>query len=196
MSMEAAQPLIDYFQKIVPLTENEQQWVSECFKPRLYRKRQFVLQEGDVCKYFNFVVRGCLRMYKVDDKGNYNTLQFAIENQFITDAESFYNQENSALEIEVLENAEILQISHSDLLKLYDFSPKFERIFRIISQQNAMFLQKHLSQVLGMPSGERYLYFEREYPQLVGRLSQVQIAGFLGITSECFSRIKLHIKNS
>ncbi len=194
--MQSIAPLIDYFEKIIPLSQEEKELVNELFKHRLYRKRQFVLQEGDVCKYFNFVVRGCLRMYKIDDKGNYNTLQFAIENQFITDVASFYNQENSALEIEVLENAEILQISHSDLLKLYDFSPKFERIFRIISDQNTMFLQKHLSQVLGMPSGERYLYFEREYPQLVGRLSQVQIAGFLGITSECFSRIKSHIKNS
>lgn len=194
--MQSIAPLIDYFERIIPLSQEEKELVNELFKHRLYRKRQFVLQEGDVCKYFNFVVRGCLRMYKIDDKGNYNTLQFAIENQFITDVASFYNQENSALEIEVLENAEILQISHSDLLKLYDFSPKFERIFRIISDQNTMFLQKHLSQVLGMPSGERYLYFEREYPQLVGRLSQVQIAGFLGITSECFSRIKSHIKNS
>lgn len=98
--MEAAQPLIDYFQKIVPLTENEQQWVSEYFKPRLYRKRQYILQQGDVCKYFNFVVRGCLRMYNVDENWNIHILQFASENWWINDNDSFHSNLPSELNID------------------------------------------------------------------------------------------------
>ncbi len=70
-------PLIAFFENIIPLNSGEKQLINEYFKPRLYRKRQFVLQEGDVCKYFNFVVRGCLRMYKIDDKGVVHILQLS-----------------------------------------------------------------------------------------------------------------------
>lgn len=64
------EPLLDYFQNVLPLSNEEKQLVTELFEPRLYRKRQYVLQEGDVCNQFNFIVRGCLRMYKIDDKGS------------------------------------------------------------------------------------------------------------------------------
>lgn len=67
----SVEPLINYFNNLIPLNDEEVDLVSSYFKPRLYRKRQYVLQEGDICNQFNFVVRGCLRMYKVDEKGQY-----------------------------------------------------------------------------------------------------------------------------
>lgn len=73
-------PLIAFFENIIPLNSGEKQLINEYFKPRLYRKRQYILQQGDVCKYFNFVVRGCLRMYNIDENGNIHILQFALEN--------------------------------------------------------------------------------------------------------------------
>ena len=70
------EPLLGYFQNLIPLNKEEKQLVFDLFKPRLYRKRQYVLQSGDVCNQFNFIVRGCVRMYKVDDKGNTHIIQF------------------------------------------------------------------------------------------------------------------------
>lgn len=190
MSMEAAQPLIDYFQKIVPLTENEQQWVSECFKPRLYRKRQFVLQEGDVCKYFNFVVRGCLRMYKIDDKGVMHILQFASENWWINDNDSFHSNLPSELNIDALEDTMVLQINLQDLTYLYKKSRKFNMIFRVLLEKAYATLQQRLLQNISSTAQSRYLSFVEKYPHLLNRLPQTQIAAYLGITPEFLSRIK------
>jgi len=78
------EPLLVYFQNVIPINNEEKLLVTEFFKPRLYRKKQYVLQEGDVCNQFNFIVRGCLRMYKIDEKGNTHILQFAAENWWLS----------------------------------------------------------------------------------------------------------------
>ena len=85
ISHASTEPLLEYFEKIFPLNEKEKELIRTKFHSLLYRKRQFVLQEGDVCTQFNFVVRGCLRTYKIDEKGNIHFLQFAIENNWIND---------------------------------------------------------------------------------------------------------------
>src|SRR5580765_1579196 len=125
-------PLLDYFNKLIPLNTGEKQLVTDLFKPRLYRKRQYVLQEGNVCTQFNFVVRGCLRTYKIDEKGNTHVLQFAAENNWINDLGSFHGVKPSALNIDALEDTVVLQISRDDLISLYNEAPKFDRVFRVL----------------------------------------------------------------
>jgi CRP-like cAMP-binding protein len=185
-----AEPLIEYFNKLIPLTPEEKEIVSELFKPRLYRKRQYILQEGDVCKHFNFVVRGCLRMYKVDDKGNTHIIQFATENWWITDIGSFYSKKDSDLNIEALEDTMVLQIGYDDLILLYTQAPKFNRIFRVLIENSFVSLQTRLLQYISSTAEERYHDFSETYPHLTNRLSQVQIASFLGITPEFLSRLR------
>lgn len=188
--MQSITPLIDYFQKIVPLTENEQKWVSEYFKPRLYRKRQYILQQGDVCKYFNFVVRGCLRMYNVDENGNIHILQFASENWWINDNDSFHSNLPSELNIDALEDTMVLQINLQDLAYLYKKSRKFNLIFRVLFEKAYATLQQRLLQNISSTAQSRYLSFIEKYPHLLNRLPQTQIAAYLGITPEFLSRIK------
>ena len=125
-------PLLHYFNKLIPLNSEEKRLVTALFKPRLYRKRQYVLQEGDVCNQFNFVVRGCLRMYKIDDKGTIHILQFAAENYWIIDLGSFHSVKPSELNIDAIEDTVVLQISRENLIALYMAAPKFDRIFRVL----------------------------------------------------------------
>lgn len=188
--METTQPLIDYFQKMIPLTENEQKWVNECFKPRLYRKRQFVLQEGDVCQYFNFIIKGCLRMYKIDEKGDIHILQFACESWWINDNDSFHNNLPSELNIDALEDTIVLQINRQDLITLYKKSRKFNLIFRVLLEKAHTALQRRLLLNISSSAQEKYKSFVKNYPHLLNRLPQTQIAAFLGITPEFLSRIK------
>lgn len=112
------EPLLDYFKKVIPLKKEEKELVVQSFQPRLYRKRQFVLQQGDVCKYFNFVVRVCLRMYATDKKGSTHILQFAHENWWIADMRSFIHKEASSLNIDALEDTMVLQIDFEKLTGL------------------------------------------------------------------------------
>ncbi len=164
--------------------------VEERFHPRLYRKRQFVLQEGDVCTYFNFVVRGCLRMYKIDDKGHTHILQFASENYWINDLGSFHEMKPSSLNIDALEDTVVLQITRDELVYLYLHAPKFDRIFRVLVENSFIRLQQRLLQNISSTAEERYQSFLEQYPHLLSRLSQVQIASFLGITPEFLSRLR------
>lgn len=184
------QPLLDYFHQLIPLNNMEKQRVIDLFKPRLYRKRQYVLQEGDVCQQFNFIVRGCLRMYKVDDKGNIHILQFAVENWWISDIGSFHERKPSELNIDALEDTMVLQISHENLLLLYTETPKFDRIFRVLIENSFVSLQKRLLQNISSTADERYLAFIQNYDHLTLRLPQTQIASFLGITPEFLSRLR------
>ena len=184
------QPLLDYFQKIIPLNKEEKLLVTELFKPRLYRKRQYVLQEGDVCNQFNFIVRGCLRMYKVDDKGDIHILQFAAENWWISNIGSFHDRKPSELNIDALEDTMVLQISHENLLSLYTKAPKFDRIFRVLIEKSFVSLQQRLLQNISSTAEERYLTFQQRYSDLSNRLPQTQIASFLGISPEFLSRLR------
>jgi CRP/FNR family transcriptional regulator, anaerobic regulatory protein len=182
--------LLNYFQHFIPLNKEEADLVVAKFHPRLFRKRQYVLQEGNVCTHFNFVVRGCLRSYKIDEKGNTHILQFAAENNWINDLGSFHGERPSALNIDALEDTVVLQISHSDLLSLYINAPKFDRIFRVLIENGFIRLQERLLQNISSTAEERYASFLELYPHLSNRLSQVQIAAFLGITPEFLSRLR------
>ncbi|WP_216820595.1 Crp/Fnr family transcriptional regulator [Cnuella takakiae] len=129
---ESLEPLINYFNRLIPLNTEEKVLVRERFHARLFRWRQFVLQEGDTCTQFYFVVRGCLRMYKIDEKGSTHILQFAAENYWINDLGSFHGMKPSTLNIDALEDTVVFQISHADLISLYIQAPKFDRIFRVL----------------------------------------------------------------
>lgn len=152
-------PLIDYFNNLLPLDEGEASEVEEFFKERRVKRRQFILQEGDVCKYNTFVVEGCFRMYLVDEKGKEHNLQFAIENWWIGDIGSFHSEESSKLYIEAIENSTILQIVKEDLLKLFVDYPKFNRIFRILAENAMVSAQRRVLQDISSTAEERYLDF-------------------------------------
>lgn len=186
----SVEPLIKYFNNLIPLNNEEIELVSTYFKPRLYRKRQYVLQEGDVCNHFNFVVRGCLRMYKVDDKGNIHIIQFASENWWLTDIGSFHERKPSELNIDALEDTMVLQISYDNLIALYTQVAKFDRIFRVLIENSFVTLQNRLLKNISSTAEDRYNSFIEVYPHLSNRLPQTQIASFLGITPEFLSRLR------
>ena len=190
------EPLLDYFNKLIPLNSDERKLVTDLFKPRLFRKRQYVLQEGDVCTQLYFVVRGCLKMYKIDEKGGTHVLQFAAENYWINDLGSFHGVKPSALSIDVLEDTVVLQISRDDLISLYIQAPKFDRIFRVLLENSFIRLQERLLQNISSTAEDRYQSFLELYPHLINRLSQVQVAAFLGITPEFLSRLRNKRRNA
>lgn len=189
-------PLIDYFEKFLPLNEEEKSIVEETFKERRVRRRQFILQEGDICKHNTFVVEGCFRMYTIDDKGKEHNLQFAIENWWIGDIGSFHSEKPSKLYIEAIENSIILQCNKEDQLKLFVDYPKFNRIFRVLAENAMVGLQNRILQNISSTAEERYLEFSKKHQQLFNRISNVQIASYLGVTPEFLSTIRKNISKS
>lgn len=187
------QPLLEYFNRLIHLNDQEIDLVSTKFHPHLFLKKQFALQHGNICEHFCFIVRGCLRMYKVDDKGIIHILQFAIDNYWMYNVASFHKKTPSTLEIDALEDTVVLRISYDDLIDLYIQAPKFDRIFRVLLENHFMYEQERLGQLFSSTAEERYQSLLQNHPRLVSRLSQVQIAAYLGITPEFLSRIRHRI---
>ncbi len=189
-------PLIDYFNNFLPLDKEEKSVVEEFFKERRVKRRHFILQEGDVCRHNTFVVEGCFKMYMVDPNGKEHNLQFAIENWWIGDIGSFYSEEPSRLNIEALEHSTILQIKKEDQQTLFVDYPKFNRIFRVLAENAMLSLQNRVLQNISSTAEERYLHFSKKYPQLFNRISNVQIASYLGVTPEFLSTIRKKLAKS
>ncbi|MBK8956643.1 MAG: Crp/Fnr family transcriptional regulator [Saprospiraceae bacterium] len=189
-------PLIDYFENFLPLDEEEKSVVSNYFKERRIKRRQFILQEGDICKHNTFIAEGCFRMYLVDEKGKEHNLQFAIEHWWIGDIGSFHSGEPSKLYIEALENSIILQIKKEDQLKLFADYPKFNRIFRVLAENAMVSLQHRVLQNISSTAEGRYLDFLNRYPHFFNRISNVQIASYLGVSPEFLSTIRKKITKS
>ena len=184
------QPIIDHFSDYLPLNSDEIQALENRLVERTIKRKQFILQEGDICNKYTFVVSGCFKMYKVDTQGKEHNLLFSIENEWISDIGSFHSEKPSELYIEALEQSTILQLPKEDLLYLYVNHPKFDRNFRVIIENEFIQLQKRVLHNISSTAEERYLDFLNCFPDLFNRISNVQIASYLGVTPEFLSKVR------
>lgn len=183
-------PLLKYINHITPLSTEEEEKVAARFRIRKYLKGQFVVQNGDVCKYENFVLKGCLKQFYIDNEGLEHIVMFAIEDWWAGDLGSLVNQSPSDFNTQCLENSELAQIHFEDLQTLYEEVPKMERFFRIIIQRAFIASQKRIIHNFSLPAKERYLQFRQMYPLIEQRVPQYMIASYLGITKEFLSKIR------
>ncbi len=182
--------IIKHFEKYLPLDDNEIEAFTSRLLERKIKRKQFILQEGDICKYFTYVVEGCFKMYGVDNSGVEHNLVFTAEDDWITDIDSLHKERPSKLYIEAIEPSIILQISRADLWYLYTYFPKFDRNFRVIIEDKFIELQNRLLQTFSTTAYDRYESFIEQYPNLANRLPNTQIASYLGITPEFLSKIR------
>jgi CRP-like cAMP-binding protein len=179
-----------HIKKRVHLTDEEFEIISKFFIPKKLRKKQFLLNEGEVCKHIWFVNSGCLREYTIDNKGNEHIIQFAIEDWWVSDLHSFLSGLPSKYNIDALEYSEVLMLEKNVRDKLLDACPKMERFFRLLLEANHIASQRRVNDALSTSAEDRYLKFIQTYPKLFETVSQNQIASYLGITPQSLSRIR------
>jgi len=182
--------LRNHIEKRVHLTDEEFEISSKFFVPKKVRKKQFLLHEGEVCRNIGFVNSGCLREYKIDNKGSEHIIQFAIEDWWVSDLNSFLAGSPATYNIDALEDSEVLQLGKSARDKLLDSCPKMERFFRILIEANLVSSQQRITDSLSTSAEKRYLKFVKTYPKLFEQVSQNHIASYLGITPQSLSRIR------
>lgn len=181
------------YQKINAITNisaDEFDFFKRLFVAKQLRKRQYFLQEGDVCKYQAFVEKGLLRSYTVDDKGNEHILQFASEGWWMADLSSYLTGDPSFLNMDALEDAQLLLLTKDSWEAAMKQIPALEHYFRIIIQNNLVATQKRLLQSLAESAEEKYNRFLQIYPDCAARVPQHMIASYLGITRETLSRVR------
>jgi CRP-like cAMP-binding protein len=154
------------------------------------RKKQNLLEEGKVCKANYFVTEGCLRMFFVNEKGVEQTVQFALENWWLADYNSFTAQKPSGFYIQAVEPTAVLTLDYNaqeELLKAY---PQMERYFRLVHQRAHAAFQFRIKMLYGSSREENYRLFISSYPAFVQRIPQYLLASFLGFTPEYLSELR------
>ena len=174
----------------ITLTSAERDYFVSILQHRKFRKRQYMLQAGRTDRYENFVIKGLLRAYSVDSRGQEHIVMFAPEDWWISDLYSVIAETPATLNIDAMEDTEVLSIEKPDLEELFLKAPKFERLFRILLQNAFIAQQQRILNSISQTAEERYLQFRTKYADIEQRVPQHQIASYLGITPETLSRIR------
>ncbi|MBW7675656.1 Crp/Fnr family transcriptional regulator [Chryseobacterium chendengshani] len=172
------------------ISEQDFELVKKYFIPKRLRKKQYFLQEGEVCKYFGFILSGAMRQYTLDEKGSEHILQLAVEDWWVGDRESWTLSKPSIYNIDAWEDTELLLMSHANLLELVQRFPAFAATKKMMDDRNNIASQRRITSTISSTAEKRYTTFLDCYPELAERFPQQQIASYLGMTKDTLSRIK------
>ena len=182
--------LFERLESQAKFSEEEKKIIQSYFKSKKLKRKQFFLQEGEICNCLAFIVKGALYSYSIDSKGTEHVIQFGLEGWWIADLYSFFTREPSSINIEVLEDCELLFIEKINQDELMKKIPRFEGYYRVLYQNAYIALQKRVGGTIGLSAEEKYANLIEQYTPLLNRVPQHLIASYLGITPETLSRIR------
>ncbi|MCE7065115.1 Crp/Fnr family transcriptional regulator [Dyadobacter sp. CY326] len=184
--------LFEYIESksLLKLSDPEKEEIQKAFKAKHLRKRQYLLQEGDVCKHMAFIIKGAGRMYAVKENSQETVIRLAIESWWLGDYESYNLQTPSCYNIEMTEDSDVLLITHESMQDLSKTVPAFDLMIREIDRKATIATQKRIHSSISLDAEERYGQIAKTYPDFIRRFPQSMIASYLGISAETLSRIR------
>jgi CRP-like cAMP-binding protein len=185
--------LLKTVQQKVTLTSDEAELLKQFFTLKKVRKRQYMLNEGEVCKYNLFVAKGLLRSFGVEENGYEQVVQFAVEGWWISDLNSFFSGDVAVYNIEALEDCELLLLTRQSMDEMLEKLPKMERYFRLLMQNHIVALRQRIIASQRHSAEERYIRLIEGFPTILARVPQQYIASYLGMTPETLSRVRKQI---
>ncbi|SER85780.1 Crp/Fnr family transcriptional regulator [Pedobacter rhizosphaerae] len=172
-----------------PISADDEELIKKSFLPRGLKKKELFLEQGSICNYTGFILKGAMRQYSVDDSGTEHIIQLAIENWWMVDRESFLMKTPSVYNIDAWENTELLVLSLENLERIHTIDA-IKEMFWQMNQSNFIASQKRLNYSISLPALERYEELVKNYPDFVQRFPQHTIASYLGISKETLSRVR------
>lgn len=186
-------PLLEYINKFISLTVEEETILLSKIVHRIYLKDQYITQQGDTCKTVNFIISGCTKTFYMDLEGQEHIVMFSIEDWWTSDLGSFITQTPADFNVQCIENTKLIQFTYNNLEELYIEIPKLERLFRKIVERAFVASQKRIIRNFSLTAKERYQIFKKTNPKIDQRVPQYMIASYLGVTKEFLSKIKSQI---
>lgn len=183
-------PLFNYINKYAIISEEDFEGFISHFIEKKIRKKEHLLEEGEICKHMAFIIKGSMRKYYIDEKGIENIVDLYIENWWAGDRESFVNFTSSVYNIDACEDCELLLISRENTLKLRDQCRAFNELLLKLDEQNTIATQKRITSSISSTAEKRYIDFAKRYPHFIQRFPQHLIASYLGITKDTLSRVR------
>ncbi|RBL90982.1 hypothetical protein DF182_25765 [Chitinophaga flava] len=188
--------ILDHVSARVTLTADEKQLFCDALTLRNLLPRQYLLQQGDICRHESFLCKGFLRSFYVDDQGDEHTLHFALEDWWIADLQSFIRQEPATRSIIAMEPVTVLQIEKHTREELLKEVPALERFWRILNENACASQDERILNNITLTGAERYAQLLKKYPSIDQRMPLKHIASYLGITPVFLSQIrKSNLKN-
>lgn len=182
--------ILENINKIVTLSPQEELLFLSKIEIKTYKAKTVLVNAGEISQYSFFVNSGLLRSFNINDNIVEHVLSFACESWWIGDMYSLISQKPGNLFIEVLEDAEVVLLSRKNQNELFTQIPKLERFFRILTENSLVAHQERLMDNLSLTAEERFDKFCKRYPTIIQRVPQKQIASYIGVTPEFFSKMK------
>ena len=179
-----------YINHFISITDEDFAILSSYLKPGFLRKKELLVQAGTSCSKVVYFNSGYFRFFHHDTKGNEITSDFSFAPNFATSYTSLLSGQPSVVNVQAMENIEILELKKSDLLKLYDYAPQFERLGRKLAELVAINSERHLFLLLNQTAEYRYRKLLEKYPEYIQTIPLQFIASYLGITQETLSRMR------
>ncbi|WP_234974650.1 Crp/Fnr family transcriptional regulator [Tenacibaculum agarivorans] len=182
--------------KSITLNSNDLEFITKKFVLIHVKKGELLIQQGEEVTSQFYVVDGCLRTYQLEESGKESTIQFAIQDWWISDYIALWTPQKSVLNVACIKEANLLKISAEDLEQIYNTIPEVESFFRKKLEKAFVRQEKRILSILTKSAKERYLDFLHTYPNIEKHLKNYHIASYLGITTESLSRIRKEIAKS
>ena len=158
--------------------------------PKRLKKKQYLLRQGSVSRFHNFVCSGCLRSFRIDDQGNEHIVSLSPANHWVTDRVCLVTGTPSNEFIDALEDSAIIQFSGDSFKKLLKDIPNFDALNTRIVTDDCGTSRDRIYMMLSYQAEERYRQFIRRFPQLHKRLPIYMIASYVGVSRETLTRIR------
>ena len=185
--------LTNFIKKNIDIEDEDLKIVLSYFKTIKKGKNEMLLSNGKNSQASYFVKKGCLRLFYIDDQGKDITRYIAFENQFATELVSFITNQPAQESIQVIENSELLYISHKDFRHLMTIIPKWKDFYTLYLEKAYVNNAKRLISFTTLDAADRYKQLFKINPNIVKRLPNKIVASYINISQETLSRVKAKI---
>lgn len=182
--------LQEKIKSVIQISDDEMNRVKANHKPKKVKKGQFLLHEGQVCKETFYIVKGCLRLYRINEDGEEHVLKFAVEDWWINDSESFKTQTPSKSYIEAIEDSDIIAFDKIVFYDLLDTITSFRKFVEELTTRSFLATQERVYEQISLGAEVRYRNFLTAYPNISNRVPLHMIASYLGVSRKTLTRIR------
>lgn len=181
-----------YCKTRVPFTDDELNLIDTYFEVEKLKKKEFLLQNGEVCDFIGYIESGTIRHFHIKD-GVEKTCDISFESSWVTDFQSFTHSTSCIMNLQAMETTNVFIVRKENLYKLYNECKKYETFGRLMAEQVAQRATEIAMSLSSEKPEERFQNLLIKQPDLFQRVPQKYIANFLGVSPESLSRIRSRV---